>query len=56
MELKIVFEPGVPISVTGPIDDLMLCYSLLEMAKDVIREYNTAKAKQLIQPARGVIR
>lgn len=33
-------------SVSGPIDNVFLAYGLLEMAKDVIRNYSAEKAKQ----------
>lgn len=56
MELKIVFEPGQPVLVSGPIEDKLLCYGLLAEAHDAIQTFHTEKAKQLIQPARGVIR
>lgn len=34
------------VQVAGPIDNKMICYGLLEMAKDAIRDYAAAQAKQ----------
>ncbi len=31
------------INVNGPINDRVLCYGILEMAKDAIRKHNEAK-------------
>ena len=44
--------PGHPVQVNGPINDKMLCYALLELARDAIREYNDALAQKsrLVQP------
>ena len=42
--------PGNPVSVNGPIQDKMLCYAMLELAKDAIREFADVQAKQLVKP------
>jgi len=31
--------PGTPIKVTGPVHDKMLCYAMMEGAKDAIRDH-----------------
>ena len=39
---KLVIEwegPGTPIRVNGPIGNKMVCYAMLEGAKDAVREY-----------------
>jgi hypothetical protein len=38
---KLVIEllPGGKINVNGPINDKMLCYAMMELAKDCIREF-----------------
>lgn len=48
--LTITMEPGQPPQVTGPIQDKMLCYALLEIARDAIKDY----APPLIQPANSM--
>lgn len=48
VELKIQMEPGKPATVTGPPDDKMLCYALLEIARDAVKDHRPA-AIQLAQ-------
>jgi hypothetical protein len=38
------------INMNGPIDDKMLCYGLLEIAKEVVKTHNDNKAK-IVRPA-----
>lgn len=45
MEFKIVFEPGSPITITGPIEDEILCYGLLFKAAMTVMNYHVDKAK-----------
>lgn len=45
-------EKGVP-RIHGPIADKLMCYALLEIAKDLIREYN--KPKQTEQLTNGEV-
>lgn len=40
--LSIVVEDG-KVAVNGPIKDKVLCYGLLEQAKDLIREFDPSK-------------
>jgi hypothetical protein len=41
--------------VTGPIDNKLLCYGLLECARDAIKDFNDQRAqKSAILPARPV--
>ena len=37
--LTITLGPGGQINVNGPIHDKMMCYAMLEFAKDLIRDY-----------------
>jgi|GEM_PF-4827222 len=37
--MTISFEPGKPIQVTGPLNDRMMCYAMIEMARDVIHAH-----------------
>jgi hypothetical protein len=39
--------PGTDVQVTGPILDKMLSYALLEMARDVIKDF---KPSQIVTP------
>ena len=46
--LKISMKPGQGLGVEGPIDDLILCYGMMERAKDVIASVTrTRRAKGL---------
>jgi len=49
-ELKIRFQSGRPVSVEGPIADRMLCYGMLEMARDAVREYNPKSVESPGEP------
>lgn len=40
--------------VDGPIDNQMLCYGLLEMAKDAVRNHAVQNQRR-IQPVNGVL-
>jgi hypothetical protein len=51
MEMIIKFE-NKQVSVTGPIQDKMVAYAMLEMARDVIQEFHArAAAENRIIPA-----
>jgi len=49
-ELKITMLKSGQVTVTGPIENKILAYGLMEMAKDIILEHNKAQAR-LVQPA-----
>ena len=51
-KLTITLSPNGGVSVTGPIDNAMLCYGLLEVAKDVVRMHVQKKAESGITPVR----
>lgn len=51
IELKIVVDEAGRCMVTGPIDNTLLCYGLLETAKDTIRHHQQSQAARLVQPA-----
>lgn len=38
-ELKVVLNDDMTCGVQGPVENKMLCYSMLEMAKDAVREH-----------------
>lgn len=39
VQIVIVYQEGQPLQVSGPLQDRILCYGLLEMAKDIIRDF-----------------
>lgn len=51
IELRISLNETGQVTVTGPIDNKGLCYSMLECARDAIKEFADARAKQTIVPA-----
>lgn len=48
-ELRIAVDDKGAVSVTGPIDQLLFCYGLLELAKDTIRRAAEEKRHAAIQ-------
>ena len=51
--IRLIIEwngPGTPVNVNGPIQDKLLCYGLLEMARDAISAYVAPPAPQLVFP------
>ncbi len=50
VELRIVLDDHGRIAVTGPIENQLLCYGLLEMARDAIAT-NAQQQQRLVQPA-----
>ena len=50
--LKITLSPNGQINVNGPIHDKVLCYGLLEFAKDLIRVYQnpTIEVPRIVAP------
>lgn len=52
IELTIVFCPQTgQISLNGPMGNKLMCYGMLEMAKDLVRSYDPAKQSQILVPA-----
>lgn len=41
--LVILLLPEGRVTVTGPINDRLLCYGMLEMAKEIIKDFKDAK-------------
>ncbi len=54
-KLTITLSPNGGVQVHGPIDNAMLCYGLLEVAKDVIRMHVQKKAASAIVLPRIVL-
>jgi hypothetical protein len=52
-ELKISVDDKGHVSVNGPLDQLMLCYGMLEVAKDVLQANAAERAKRIQAPAMG---
>ncbi len=54
-KLTIIMSPDGTVLVTGPIDNGLLCFGLLEVAKDVIRERIRKKTESGIVPVQIVL-
>lgn len=54
VELKIGINETGQLTITGPIDNEMLCYYLLEKGRQVVQEHHATKAARLVQPATAV--
>jgi hypothetical protein len=54
IELKIVLDDTGHASVSGPIDNTLLSYGLLEIARDAIKAHAEQKKASAIIPANGV--
>jgi hypothetical protein len=52
VELKITVDDAGNINVNGPIANKMLCYGMLEMAKDAIKKFSE-KQSPIVQVAPG---
>jgi putative aminopeptidase FrvX len=50
-ELRIIVTQEGKVEVTGPLDDKMTCYALLELARDVVKDHVDARARSPIVPA-----
>lgn len=50
IQLTIVMTAEGKVGVQGPIDNKILCYGLLETAKEVIAHYHVQQAR-LVKPA-----
>jgi len=48
IDLVIHMDASRRITVTGPIEDRMLCYALLEIARDIIAERARAKESRIL--------
>lgn len=55
VQIIITFDESGALNVNGPIDNRMLCYGMLDMARDIIAERARKAAENLVQPATGVI-
>jgi hypothetical protein len=55
LKLEIVVTDTGQVSVTGPIDQLMLCYGMLEIAKDNLKAHHAAKQMKAAMPTASVV-
>ena len=44
-QLVISYTEGKPLQVTGPLQNRMLCYAMLEAARDAIRDYKPDESR-----------
>lgn len=51
VELKITMDGQGQIAVTGPIDNIILCYGLLEAAKEVLQKHREKIAARIVPAA-----
>ncbi len=51
LELKVAIDETGALAISGPIDNEMVCYYLLEKARQVVAEHHATKAARLVQPA-----
>ncbi len=54
-KLTITLSPDGHVGVQGPIDEVMLCFGLLEVAKDVIRTHAQQQAESAIVPLHALL-
>lgn len=43
-KIEIILHDNGNVEVNGPVDNKVLCYGLLDCARDIIQEYGAAKA------------
>lgn len=56
IDLLIRFNPRTQeINVSGPIDNKILAFGMLEVAKETIVEYQKKQGERLVQPANFVL-
>jgi hypothetical protein len=51
VELKIGLNEAGQLVMSGPVDNEMLCYYLLEKGRQIVAEHHATKAARLVQPA-----
>jgi hypothetical protein len=49
-EIVITFRKDEKVHMTGPLDEKMLCYGMLEMARDIVRAHNQGEKKMVEVP------
>lgn len=51
IQIVITLADNGAVQIQGPIQDKMACYGLLEVAKDLVRDYEAP----VVQPANGLL-
>lgn len=54
-QLLITLDKAGNIGIEGPITDKVLCYGMLGVAHDAIRDYNEEQARRIIRPDAGAL-
>ena len=54
MQLLITVTKQGQVNVKGPIDNKLVAYGLLELAKEAVAQYHASKANGSIVPATGL--
>lgn len=54
IKLTIEMLPGGRLNVSGPIENKILCFGLLETAKDIIRDHVAKEASKIVVPKLSV--
>jgi hypothetical protein len=53
--ITITLNSAGQMSINGPLENRMLCYGLLDMAKDLVYETYKASTERLVQPASSLL-
>ena len=48
MELVISMDERGNVSVSGPIENMVVCFGLLEVAKDAVRNFSAQSQKRIV--------
>lgn len=51
MDLVIHIDDRGQVSLTGPIDNKLVCYGLLEVAKEIVADHHRQQQARLVQPS-----
>ena len=57
IKMTITLVPGQGVTVTGPLGDRGLCYSMLEQARDVVKDFDASSTatSPILTPPPGAI-
>lgn len=53
-KLTITLNANNSISVDGPLDNIVLCYGMIERAKDAIKDFTDNKSPIITPPTNGI--
>lgn len=54
-QLVITLEDNGQLNVNGPLDNLLMCYGMLQLAKDSIKDYAVSKQNRVQLAPAGVV-